>query len=38
MIEQTYKLSMIPFEEQVRRNYEIPTVPASQYDKTLRTG
>ena len=37
MIEQTYKLSMIPFEEQVRRNYEIPIVPASQYDKTLRT-
>ena len=37
MIEQTYKLSMIPFEEQVRRNYEIPIVPTSQYDKTLRT-
>ena len=37
MIEQTYKLSMIPFEEQMRRNYEIPIVPASQYDKTLRT-
>ena len=37
MIEQTYKLSMIPFEEQRRRSYEIPIVPASQYDKTLRT-
>lgn len=37
MITQTYKLSMIPFEEQRRRSYEIPIVPASQYDKTLRT-
>ena len=37
MIEQTYKLSMIPFEEQRRRSYEIPIVSASQYDKTLRT-
>lgn len=37
MIEQTYKLSMIPFEEQARRDYEIPIVPVSQYDKILRT-
>lgn len=37
MIEQTYKLNMIPFEEQKSRDYEIPVVPVSQYDKTLRT-
>lgn len=37
MIEQTYELSMIPFEEQARRDYEIPIVPVSQYDKILRT-
>lgn len=37
MIEQTYKLNMIPRAEQDFRSYEPPVVHISQYDKVLRT-
>lgn len=33
MIEQTYKLSVIPFEEQARRNYEITIVKERAWRK-----